>query len=71
MALPEAISIKLASELLDVNPVTIRRWIRYRYILAYRVGPSLIRIPRSEIARLRSLRVNAADNCERPKYPEV
>lgn len=53
--LPEAISIQHVAQLLDVNPMTIRRWIKARVIVAYRVGPRLIRIPRSEVARMRSI----------------
>lgn len=59
---PEAVSIQLAAAILGISPLTVRRWIRHgyrdkdgdkRYIKAYRVGPTLIRIPRDEIARLR------------------
>lgn len=68
---PEAVSITQAAEILGVHYITVRRWIRYRVIKAYRVGPHLIRIPRTEIARLRQIRLDADDNATRPKYPEV
>lgn len=56
--LPEAISIQRVAELLDVHPMTIRRWIKRGIIKAYRVGPQIVRIPRSEIVRLRSIRLH-------------
>ena len=70
-ALPEAISVKKAAEILDVHHLTIRRWIRGGWIKAYRVGPMLIRIPRSELSRMRTLRVEYSDNSQRPRYPQV
>lgn len=39
--------------LLDVHINTVRGWIKQGYILAYKVGPRLVRIPRSEVARMR------------------
>jgi excisionase family DNA binding protein len=67
--LPEAIPPLQAAEILGVSVVTIKRWIRQHRILAYRVGPTLVRIPRSEIARLR--RIRAVDRTEgyRPPVP--
>ena len=50
----EAISVSLAAHLLDVHENTIYNWIRSGSLIAVRVGPRLVRIPRSEIARLRS-----------------
>lgn len=50
---PEAISIQTAAILLEVHENTIYNWIREGVIVAVRLGPRLIRIPRSEIARLR------------------
>lgn len=80
--LPEAISIRLAAELLDVSMGTIRRWIKYGIpypdgsrgpFLAYRIGPQIVRIPRSEIARIRRGRLalaNIPDNyTSAPKHP--
>lgn len=60
-----------AAEILEVNKVTIRRWIRRGFIKAYRVGPQQIRIPRSEIARMRAVRLPFIVERERPKYPTV
>lgn len=59
---PEAISVQTAAILLDVHANTIYNWIRAGVIIAVRTGPRLIRIPRSEIARLRSSQIthNAA-----------
>lgn len=54
---PEAISVQLAAQLLDVHEETVYRWIRAGVIEAVRIGPRLIRIPRLEIARLRLNRV--------------
>jgi len=71
MSLPEAVSVKKAAEVLSVNEITIRRWIRWGHLKAYRVGPFLIRIPRTELARMRTLRVGFEENQERPNYPKV
>lgn len=60
-----------AADLLGVSRVTIRRWINSGYIKAYRVGPVFIRIPRSEIARMRTVRLPFLANRERPRYPAV
>jgi excisionase family DNA binding protein len=68
---PEAVSVSKAAEILDVCHMTVRRWIISGYIKAYRVGPMLIRIPRSEIARLRTLRIEYQANEERHNYPKV
>lgn len=51
---PEAISVQTAAVLLDVHENTIFNWIRMGFIVAVRVGPRLVRIPRSEISRLRA-----------------
>jgi excisionase family DNA binding protein len=66
---PEAVSVRQTAEILDVCTMTIRRWINHGYIKAYRVGPVLIRIPRSEIVRMRSERVMAVGG--RPEYTVV
>lgn len=68
---PEAVSIQLAATILDVHQVTIRRWIKGGYIKAYRVGPYLIRIPRSEIVRMRAVRIPYQIHGDRPEYPSV
>lgn len=49
----EAISVQTAAVLLDVHENTVHNWIRAGIIIAVRTGPRLLRIPRSEIARLR------------------
>ena len=57
MIKPEAISVQVAAQVLDVHEETIYRWIRAGFIEAVKTGPRLLRIPRSEIARLRTNRV--------------
>jgi excisionase family DNA binding protein len=69
--LPEAISVRQTAEILGVCTLTIRRWIKRRYIKAYRVGPFLIRIPRSEISRMRTVMVVDEDKYSHPLYPRV
>lgn len=69
--IPEAVSVKETAQILDVCQMTIHRWIKSGYIKAYRVGPHLIRIPRSEISRLRSIRIEFVANCDRHFYPKV
>jgi excisionase family DNA binding protein len=69
--LAEALSIQATADLLSVHHMTVRRWIAKGYIKAVRVGPWLIRIPRSEISRLRTLRVTASENGEAIRYPNV
>lgn len=69
--LPEAVSIKKAAEVLSVNEMTVRRWIQRGFLKAYRVGPFLIRIPRTELSRMRTLRITFEDNQEKPNYPKV
>lgn len=66
-SLPEAISIRQTAELLDVSKITVRRWIRHGFLKAYRLGPQIIRIPRSEIARMRAVRVDL----DYSEYPRV
>lgn len=69
--LPEAIPPRLAAEILHVSLTSIRRWIRKGYLKAYRVGPQMVRIPRSEIARMRLHRVTYIDSDTQPTYPKV
>jgi excisionase family DNA binding protein len=59
---PEAISVQTAAALLDVHENTIYNWIKAGVLVAVRTGPRLVRIPRSEISRLRTstIRPNAA-----------
>lgn len=63
--------MQFAADLLDVSKITIRRWIKRGYLKAYRVGPVFIRIPRSEISRMRAVRLPFLVERERPKYPTV
>lgn len=69
--LPEAISIQQTAQILSVCDMTVRRWIQRGFIKAYRVGPFLIRIPRSELIRMRALRLQAQEEQERPRYEKV
>ena len=50
---PEAISVQRAAVLMDVHENTIYNWLRRGFIVGIRTGPRLIRIPRSELARIR------------------
>jgi len=50
---PEAISLQEAARILSLSESTIRRLIRHGQLEAIRLGPRLLRIPRSELARLR------------------
>lgn len=50
----EALSLKRAAHLLDVHVNTLRRWWKGGRIQLIRVGPKLLRMPRSEVARLRA-----------------
>lgn len=55
-------------ELVGVSRTTVSRWIRRGYILAYRVGPFLIRIPRTEISRMRKHRIPYIEHGECPEH---
>lgn len=52
--LVEAVSVQHAAIILDVHVNTIYNWIESGVVIAVHIGPRLLRIPRSEIARLRS-----------------
>lgn len=67
----EAVSIHQCAQILGVHHVTVRRWIRRGFIKAHRVGPLIVRIPRSEIIRIRTVRIPATQFKERPEYPTV
>lgn len=69
--IPEAVSIQFTAELLDVSAITVRRWIKRGYILAYRIGPQIIRIPRSEIKRMREHRLPFLIEDDVPRYQVV
>jgi len=49
----EAISLQRAAFLLDVHEDTLRRWWKSGRLVIVRIGPKLLRVPKSEIARLR------------------
>lgn len=55
----EGFSMKEVGTILGVHPKTVRRWCREGTLEAIRTGPRLIRIPLSEIQRLRKQRVRA------------
>lgn len=52
--IPEALSLQRAARLLDVHEDTIRNWWKAGRIEVVRCGPKLLRVPRSEIARIRA-----------------
>lgn len=68
--LPEAISVRQTADLLGVHHTTIRRWIRCGFLRAYRVGPQMVRIPRTEIIRMRAVRMPVVERAL-PEYPIV
>lgn len=69
--IPEAVSLQLTAEVLDISVLTLRRMIKRGHIRAHRVGPKLIRIPRDEIARIRTVRMAAYNEGRILKYPTV
>jgi excisionase family DNA binding protein len=50
--LPPQPTVKQTAEYLSVDTRTIRRWIAQSRIVAYRVGPRLIRIDRDSVLKL-------------------
>lgn len=50
---PEWISVQRAAVLLEVHENTIYSWIHSGHLIGIRCGPKVIRIPRTEIARMR------------------
>lgn len=54
----EALKIRKVAEILGVSVKTVRNWIHKGHIRAYRVGPQLIMIPRTEVVRMRSYRAS-------------
>lgn len=53
-ALPPQPDIKQAAKFFGVDPKTVRRYIADGRLIAYRVGPRLIRIDRESILKLAS-----------------
>lgn len=64
---PEGLSVQMVAMLLDVHENTVYNWIKDDIILAVRVGPRLLRIPRSEISRLRSSAASPTIDTNRPQ----
>jgi excisionase family DNA binding protein len=52
----EAFSIQQTAAALRVSESTVRRWIRKGTLRAFRAGPKLWRVHRSELARFRAAR---------------
>lgn len=52
----EALSLQSFCDIMGVHENTGRRWVSRGYVLAFRCGPRLIRIPRSEVSRMRRYR---------------
>lgn len=69
--IPEALPIQLTAELLSVSELTVRRMIKRGHLRAHRVGPKLIRVPRTEISRIRAVRLAAYNEGRTLKYPSV
>lgn len=67
----EAISPRKLSEVIGVSRVTIYRWIKRGYIKAYRIGPSIIRIPRTEVTRMRQHRIPYIQSNTCPQHSVV
>lgn len=44
--------VREAAYLLGVSPLTVYRWLRDGTLRGVRIGPKLLRIPRSEIERM-------------------
>lgn len=59
------------AEVMSISMTTMRRWIKRGYVRAYKVGPQLIRIPRTEISRMRQHRVPYIESGERPEHYSV
>jgi len=47
-------TVKEAAEMLGVNSATVRRWIDAELIKAYRLGPRMLRVKRSDLDALLS-----------------
>jgi excisionase family DNA binding protein len=51
-AMDAMLTVERAAQLLSVSAQTVRRWGREGHIVLIRVGPSVVRVPPAEIARL-------------------
>lgn len=49
---PTYYKVREAAELLGVSPLTVYRWLRDGTLRGVRIGPKLLRVPRSEIERM-------------------
>ena len=49
---PTYYKVREAAALLGVSPLTVYRWLRDGTLRGVRIGPKLLRIPRSEIERM-------------------
>lgn len=52
----EAFSLQQAADLLGVNVMTVRRWIKKDTIRAFRAGKKLWRVPLDEIQKMKKAR---------------
>lgn len=52
MSMPRHLSIEMFADEFGVSTRTVRRWLASGVIRGIRVGPKLIRIPRTEAERL-------------------
>ena len=66
-----AIPIDRAAKLIGVSTTTVRRWIRSRHIRALRIGPWLVRIPVSEVNRVKSVRILIDETVAKMEMPRV
>jgi excisionase family DNA binding protein len=68
---PEGLSVQMVAMLLDVHENTVYNWIKDDIIVAVRVGRRLLRIPRSEISRLRSSAAPPTTDTNRSQHPST
>lgn len=67
----EAVSPQKFAQVLGISVTTTYRWIKRGYVRAYRVGPQIIRIPRTEIVRMRQHRIPYIESGECPEHSTV
>src|SRR5262245_38909181 len=48
----QLVSLKQAAAYVDVNPITLRRWISAGRVRAYRVGPRFVKVDLNELETL-------------------